>query len=324
MSTINPLVCIVVLNWRSFANTSKCLESLAEITYKNYRVLVVDNGSNDGSIEMLKSIYPAHTYILSGENVGFSCGCNLGIRHALSCGAQYVLLLNNDTTVEPSFLEPAVDIFSEYTNVGAVTGKIMYSNPKNMIWQAGGHIDLYRAQGIARGMNEEDIGKYDEICDTGWASGAMSLISRATLEKVGLLPEEYFFGQEEWDYSTAILRNHLRIIYVPQFKSYHSAGGSYRAQHPILNIYGGYINKMIYARKYLPSSLWIPWKCVFWLYLRLYWPRLARKYAETAGDHAVLVKAAHLAFVDHAHLTRVTRRDLEIAAIKLNVDSSWR
>jgi GT2 family glycosyltransferase len=324
MTTTQPSIYIVLLHWKNYKDTEQCLLSLKDVTYKNRHIIIVDNFSNDGSIEKLQQEFPDNKYIYNEDNLGFSCGCNVGIRWALNDGADFVLLLNNDTIVEPGFLEPAVNAFSEHKSIGAVTGKIMFMQQPNKIWQAGGYISNVRAQGVARGLGEIDIGKYDEICDTGWASGAMSLIAMKTFDQVGLLPEEYFFGQEEWDFSTAILRNNLRILYVPTFKSYHAAGGSYRAQNPILNIYGGYLNKMIYAKKYLPAAFWIPWKAFFWLYLRLYWPYLSKQYATTKREHCILISAAHLAFADHKRLKRVTRSDLEVAAKKLGVDSSWK
>src|SRR5256714_2389859 len=157
MTKTSPLVYIVVLHWRNYARTRGALESLAKISYPNYRVLVVDNFSNDGSVEQLQTEFPAHMFLGNESNLGFSRGCNPGICAAYSAGADYVLLLNNDMEVEPGFLEPAVAAADEDRQIGLVTGKILFGDRRN-IWQAGGRINGFRIQGTARGWNEEDRG----------------------------------------------------------------------------------------------------------------------------------------------------------------------
>lgn len=319
----NPLVYIIILHWRAYSDTRTCLLSLKHITYPNYRVLMVDNFSNDGSAEKLKEEFSGHIFAFNKSNMGFSCGCNVGLREAYRRGADYVLLLNNDMDVEPDFLEPAVIEAENNHLVGAVTGKIMYKTPSNIFWQAGGYIHPFRVQGIARGNGEEDHGQYDRICETGWASGAMSLIRRSTLEKVGYLPEEYFFGQEEWDYSTAILRAGLKILYVPRFKAYHAAGASYNAGHPVLNVYGGYLSKMIYAEKYMSAWMWQLWRFSFWVYLKLYWPTLARQHCQCEEDYRVRLLAGYMAFRDHKRVKRIGLAELENAARRLGPTPTW-
>lgn len=318
-----PGVYIIILHWQAYEETRDCILSLKRITYPNFRVLVVDNFSNDGSAEKLKEEFLEHIFVFNKDNLGFSCGCNAGLREAYRLGADYVLLLNNDMTVEPGFLEPAVAEAEKNSLAGAVTGKIMYEETPSIFWQAGGYIHPFRVQGIPRGKGEEDHGQYDRVCETGWASGAMSLIRRSTLEKVGYLPEEYFFGQEEWDYSTAILRAGLKILYAPKFKAYHTAGASYNAGHPVLNIYGGYLNKMIYAEKYMSAWMWQVWRFSFWVYLKLRWPTLARQYCRCEEDYRVCLSAGYMAFDDHKRVKKIGLRELEDAARRLGPSPTW-
>jgi GT2 family glycosyltransferase len=284
---------------------------------------VIDNDSGDGSIERLQAEFPEHIFVRNPSNLGFSCGCNAGLREAFRYGADYVLLLNNDMKVDAGFLEPAVAAAEKKPTVGAVTGKILYQETPNIFWQAGGYIDSVRVQGVARGKGEIDHGQYDEMCETGWASGAMSLIRRSTLEDVGYLPEEYFFGQEEWDYSTAILRAGLKILYVPDFKGYHHAGASYRAGHPVLNVYGGYLSKMIYAEKYMAPLVFQLWRIAFASYLKLRWPRLARQHCQSEEDYRVRFQAGLMAFADHKRVKKVGLAELEDAARRLGPTPTW-
>lgn len=318
-----PLVYIVLLHWRDYDDTKLCINSLKNITYSNYRIIVVDNNSSDGSLEKLQLEYPDVIYIHNQGNYGFSRGCNSGLKEAYRLGADYVLLLNNDMVVEPSFLEPAVREASRDVKIGAVTGKIMYKATPDIFWQAGGYIDPIRVQGVPRGKGKKDIGQYDTVCDTGWASGAMSLISRHTFEQVGYLPEEHFFGQEEWDYSTAILKKGLKIRYVPEFKALHEVGGSYNPGHPILNIYGGYLSKMIYAEKYMSPPIFKMWRLIFYIYLKLRWPALAKEGCVCAEDYQVKLAAGFLAFHDHTRIKYVGLPQLEDAAKRLGPSPTW-
>src|SRR5438445_7608587 len=114
------------------------------ISYPNYRVLIVDNFSNDGSVEKLQTEFPAHTFLRNDSNLGFSRGCNAGISAAYSAGADYVLLLNNDMEVGASFLEPAVAAAEQDRQIGLVTRKILFGVRRNNIWQAGGTIGVAR------------------------------------------------------------------------------------------------------------------------------------------------------------------------------------
>lgn len=319
----HPSVYIIVLHWKAYSATRACLVSLQDVTYPNNHVVVVDNASHDGSVEQLLAEFPGVLFLFNDDNFGFSRGCNTGLREAYRLGADYVMLLNNDMQVEPGFLQHAVAVAQHGRAVGAVTGKIMISESPNIFWQAGGDIDPWRIRGLPRGKGDEDRGQYDEVCGTGWASGAMSIFPRSTLEKVGFLPEEYFFGEEEWDYSTAIRRAGLKILYVPEFKAYHRVGASYRAGHPVLNVYGGYLNKMIYAEKWMPRWVWPVWRLAFKLYLCLRWPKLAREGCKTETDYQVRLRAAFMAFDDHRRIKRVRLADLQDAARRLGPSPTW-
>jgi hypothetical protein len=320
----NPTVYAIVLNWNNYDHTKQCLVSLQQVTYPNLKILIVDNGSPDGSGKRLQEEFSRYLFVFNEANLGFSRGCNRGIRIALEDpDCAYVLLLNNDMEVEPDFLEPAVEMAESNARVGLVTGKILFGNRRNVIWSAGGYIDGIRIQGIAPAWNKFDDGRWDAVCDTNWASGAMLLIPRKTMERVGLLPEEYFFGTEEWDYSTSVKKAALKIMYVPTFKGYHHAGGSYKAGHPILIVYNGVRNKLIYAQKHLPPPVWLIWKLVFRCYLQLAWPKRAWWGCQTEEDHTARLKAARLAFADHRGIYKIELSDLERAAREIGPTPTW-
>jgi len=319
-----PVVYVIVLTWNNYHDTKQCLKSLQRVTYPKLKIVVVDNGSADGSGHHLQEEFGQYSFVFNEANLGFARGCNRGIRIALQDPAcAYVLLLNNDMEVEPNFLEPAVEMATSRAQVGLVTGKILFGNRRNVIWQAGGEIDRIRIQGIARAWGEVDSGQCDAVCETHWASGAMLLIPRQTMERVGLLPEEYFFGVEEWDYSTSVKKAGLKIMYVPDFKAYHYAGGSYKAGHPILIVYNGVRNKLVYAQKHLSPPVWLIWKMVFWCYLQFAWPKRAWWGCQNAQDQQARLRAARLAFADHHGICKIELSDLERAAKEIGPTPTW-
>jgi GT2 family glycosyltransferase len=179
--------------------TAKCVHELLKTSYQNYSIVIVDNGSCDGSVEYLSKAFPSIPLIESEDNLEFSRGCNLGIKHALANGAEYVALIDNDLILESDGYKEAMRGFEDDPSIGAVTGKI-FTSDRHVLWQAGGYISRLRISGRVRGHFEIDRHKYDSPEFTGWASGAMSVFSADALNRVGLLPEEYFLGQEEWVY----------------------------------------------------------------------------------------------------------------------------
>lgn len=283
----HPRVYVIVLNWNNFADSEQCLESLLGATYPDLRIIVVDNASPDGSGGHLQSRFPGLRFIFNGENLGFARGCNVGIRAALEdAGCAYVLLLNNDARVPPAFLEAAIAAAEADGRIGLVGGKILHSPESNVIAYAGGFINRWRGRLVIRGFNEPDRGQYDRPAEVGFVTGALMLIRREVLETVGLLPEEYFFGVEEQDYSFKVGRAGYKLYYVPGFVAYHVGDGSHWNWDPKF-VYNGYRNKLIFQEKYLPAGSFPLWKLMFRVYARhaarRFWKRLASKYGYDKG-----------------------------------------
>lgn len=259
-------VVAVVLNWNNFDDSDACIRSLLAVTYPRLRIVLVDNRSTDGSFARLKESHPTIQFVANTENLGFSRGCNNGIRAALSGGScEYVLLINNDCEIDAGALEPAVAEMQAHPDVGVVTAKIV--DERGRIWHAGGTISLLRGQSYARGFREPDVGQFETVCDTEWASGALMLVRREVLERVGLLPEEYFFGVEEWDYSLQVLGKGYRVRYVPRFRGMHPGGGSHDNHDPKF-AYNYYRNKLIFQERHLGRLLFKLWLLPFLLYLK--------------------------------------------------------
>ncbi|HDL01181.1 MAG TPA: glycosyltransferase family 2 protein, partial [candidate division Zixibacteria bacterium] len=135
---MEPLVYIVLLNWNGWKDTAQCLDSLKELAYHNYCILIVDNGSTDKSVSRLKSAYPDINLIETGSNLGFSGGCNVGIRHALDSNADYVWLLNNDTKVDRHSLSRLIAAGESDSKIGAVGSVIYHMNQIDEVQVWGG------------------------------------------------------------------------------------------------------------------------------------------------------------------------------------------
>lgn len=235
---MNPLIYVILLNYKGFEDTSACIDSLHYTDYSNYKLVVVDNCSSDDSFERLQAKYTDIVFLLAPDNNGFSAGNNIGIHYALDHGADYVLMLNNDTVVEPDFLTRMVDVANEDT---VVTPSIYYYDEPHDIWYADGHINYNRCI-VSNGSDLES--KY---CD--YASGCCLLMSRKILEAVGDWAEEYFMYYEDMDYSLRIKENGFQIFYCKDAVIYHKAGRS-AGRRSKLSIYYNVRNRFIVMKKF--------------------------------------------------------------------------
>jgi GT2 family glycosyltransferase len=174
-------------------------------------------------------------------------------------------LVNNDAVATPQFLERAVEIAEGRAEIGLIGGKILFSPESKRIWYAGGSISRFRGNVSIRGFREVDRGQYDSAVEVGFVTGALMLIPRQVLERVGLLPEEYFFGTEEIDYSIAVKKAGYKLYYVPEFVIYHRGDGSHSNHDPKF-VYNNYRGKLILQEKYLPKHFFPFWKQLFNLY----------------------------------------------------------
>jgi GT2 family glycosyltransferase len=174
------------------------------MTYPNAEVIVVDNGSSDGTGEKLKNEFPEVTHIRSEDNFGFSGGNNIGIDYGMSHGCDHVLLLNNDTIVTSSFLEPLVERLLSEKNVAAVSGKIYYypervGGKQKIIWYAGVYQKWHTGYHHI-GVFEKDEGQFDVPMKVIYASGCLMLMNGEVIKKIGGLGLEFFIYWEESDW----------------------------------------------------------------------------------------------------------------------------
>lgn len=217
----DPLVVIILVNWNGRPDTLACLASLRAVTYRRKRVLVVDNGSSDGSAAAIRAEYPEVLLIESPTNLGYVGGNNLGLRRAHELKAEYALLLNNDTVVAPDFLERMIRVAVEPT-VGMVSPMIYYATLPETLWSAGGKVDWTRGHTQMVGEDQIDNGQFGaEPYETDFVSGCALLIRLAVVDQIGPLDERFFAYYEDAEWGVRARRAGYRVVNVPGAKVWH-------------------------------------------------------------------------------------------------------
>ncbi len=251
-----PKVAIIILNWNGLNDTIECLESLKKITYPNYEVIVVDNGSENNEGTILQAKYGNFIEVIKNkENRGFAEGNNIGIKKALEKGVDYILLLNNDTVVSADFLNILVDYAEKHKNLGSVGPKILYYN-LDKIWFNGGK--LWWWLGFAKHLEKLKANEKSSIrfpLGVDFITGCCILIKKEVLERVGLLDPIYFINFEDVDWCFRAMKMGYKNVVIPQAVIWHKVSASLgkRGSQKIgkLGAYYYARNAIIFAKKNL-------------------------------------------------------------------------
>jgi len=243
-----PLVSVVTINYDHPEVTCAMLETLTKVTYPNIEIIVVDNASPNDDPSIIKERFPDIIFIQSKKNLGFPGGNDLGIRQSKG---KYILLLNNDTEVTESFLEPLVDKMEYDDNIGIVSPKIKFYDPPQLIQYAGiTPINLLTIRSKGIGFEEVDKGQYDKDTMQAYAHGAAMMVRREAIEKVGMMADIYFLYYEELDWCYRIRQAGYTIWYVHNSLIYHKESVSTGRLSPFRTYY---INRSrwLYMRRHV-------------------------------------------------------------------------
>ena len=226
MTDLNyPRVSVIIPHWNGRQHLHDCLTSLRQQTFADHEVILVDNGSTDGSQDYVRQEFDEVILVELGENRGFTGACNAG--YTASRG-EFVCLLNNDTESDPRWIEVIVDTFDRHLKVGIVASKMLLFDQRDHFHTAG---DYYRVNGLPgnRGVWQADRGQYDREEPVFSACGGAAAYRRIMVEQIGFLDDAFFFSCEDIDLAW---RAHLagwEVIYAPQAIVYHklkASGGS--------------------------------------------------------------------------------------------------
>ena len=309
-----PLISVIIPNWNGASHLPTCLESLRRQTCSSVEVIVVDNGSTDGSLELMAQEYPEVRVLALGENRGFAGACNAGMRTARG---ELVALLNNDTEADEQWLEEVVSAFQRYGDVGMVASKMLLFDQRDTFHTAG---DFYRVDGKPgnRGVWQKDVGQYECEEHVFSACGGSAAYRKAMLDQVGTLDEDFFFSCEDLDLAWRAQLAGYHCMYIPRAVVYHklsaTGGGVTASFHDGRN----FVYLLI---KDYPSDLWrAHWRAIMRAQLRITgealraWrgaaarARLRGQLAGIVGIPKMLRKrraVQHSRIVDRAYLERI-------------------
>jgi hypothetical protein len=196
------------------------------VKYPDFSLVLVDNASSDGTVEQVKRDFPAVEIIVNPRNLRFAGGNNIGIECALRNGADYVLLLNNDTIVDPDFLSELVRTAESEKNIGMAGSKIYYYDDPKRIWFAGGKVEFWNGWVSHIGIREMDHGQHDTTKQVDYLTGCCLLVKREVIEKVGKLDESYFIYGEDADWCIRASAVGFKLFYVPSSVIWHKVSSS--------------------------------------------------------------------------------------------------
>ena len=249
VSNQQSTISIILVNWNGAPHLPACLNALRAQTYRRFEVIVADNASRDESLELLAHDYPEVKVVALPENRGFTGGNNAGIRAAQG---EFIVLLNNDTAVDPRWLEEIMAAFERHPEAGLVASKMKLFDRRDTFHTAG---DFYRLDGIPgnRGVWEIDQGQYDREEVVFSACGGSAAYRKSMLDQIGLLDEDFFYSCEDVDLAWRAQLAGWQCVYAPRAVVYHklsATGGGATA-----SFYDGRNFLYVLAKDY-PSSLW--------------------------------------------------------------------
>lgn len=274
-------VIISLLNFNGKKNTLDCLKSLENVERDNLKltIVVVDNASTDGSVEAIQNYPPAFAFakrlragnskikiIKNEKNLGFSGGHNVAMKYALKNGADYVLILNNDTYVDKYSLTELLKVAGKDSNVGILVPKIYFAPgfeyhkdrySKNeigkVLWYAGGEMDWANVIGHHRGVDEVDKGQFNKTENTEFVTGCCMLLKKEVIDRIGMFDDKYFLYYEDADLAMRAKISGFKIAYVPKSIIWHKNAGSAGGSGSVLQDYYITRNRLLFGFRYAPA-----------------------------------------------------------------------
>jgi GT2 family glycosyltransferase len=255
---VEPKVVAVIPNWNGKEDTLECLGSLAKQSYQNLEIMVVDNGSRDGSAEAIRDQFPAVKLICNDDNLGIVVAENQGITYALEKGTDYIAILNNDTTFDPHMFRELVRVAETDEHVAVTGPKMYYYDEPDVIWTAGGTINFTEVVGKPRGYGQRDRGQYNASVNVDYIPSCAVLVKASVVREIGLLDPEYFAYFDETDWFIRMRQRGYFIRYVPTAQMWHKVSrtsGGYSPQ----GCYALGINAVVFMKKYARWYQWVKW-----------------------------------------------------------------
>jgi len=245
----------VILNWDNYKDTAECIISLKKSSLKVSKIILVDNGSKDGSLEKLQKEYQMDqkVHIIQNEfNLGFAAGVNVGILFALEQRADYVFLLNNDAIIDANCIKYLISEADKDYYVGIVGPRIFYYKDPQRVWQGGGNFSFLKTGVINPEKDKLVVGCDEKVKKVTFLTGCALLIKREVFEKIGLFDENFFFYEEDLDFCLQASRAGFKLLYVPYAKAWHKIEAIAKGRTSPFVLYNLARSRVILLRKNFP------------------------------------------------------------------------
>ena len=245
-----PAVTIVVLNWNGGDDTLACLDSLHAVAGDRVKVMVVDNGSTDGSVSAIRAAHPEVELLETGRNLGYAGGNNVGIERAVASGADFVLVLNNDTTCAPDVVARLLDAAARHPRAGLFSPRMLYMDDPQRVWFDGAR---WKPDALTFGFpgkdrTEAELGTEDH--ETDYACGAALFVRAEVVRQIGAFDERFFLVWEEADWCYRAREAGWSSMVVPSARIWHRVGASFGSEASPLRTYFSARNRLVWISRH--------------------------------------------------------------------------
>jgi len=223
---IHPKIHLIVLNWNDKELSGKCLSSIEKVSYPNYEVLIVDNNSQDGSVEFFKENFSQYDVLALEDNLKYAGGNNAAVEYLKPKEEDFLVFINNDTIVSSDFLDHLITPFLNDANCIITVPKILFAMDINKIWYAGGIVNMWKGKIDHVGIRNFDGPRYSFMMETDYATGCCLCINSADFKKLNYFDTMFNMYCEDVDLSIRAKKMNRKIVYSPKSIILHSVSQS--------------------------------------------------------------------------------------------------
>ena len=250
------MVVTIILNTNRRDDTLECLNSLHQSSYPSNKIIVLDNHSTDGSVGAIQAGFPDVQVVNLSANLGYAGNNNVGIEEALSNGADWIFVLNEDTILDPACISRLVEAGERDLQTGVVGPMVYHHDEPDVIQSAGGMLGPNWIS-IHLAKNEKDVGQFNQPHGVDWISGCAIMVRRAAIERVGMIDARFFYYWEETEWCIRIGRAGWKILHVPDAKIWHKGVQRNYRPKPSVTYYSTRNHLLLLAKHNAPLRVWV-------------------------------------------------------------------
>jgi len=255
-------VVIVIVNWQRPKDTIECVRSVLESDYSDTQIIVVDNGSEDGSVDKINEACPDISLISLPKNLGFTGGYNTGIGHAQKLDPAYIFLINNDTVVESGTVRYLTE-----SNWDVAVPKITYYDAPDTIWAAGARWRKFPPTVKMIGYQKQDAQKYNNAYPLDYTTGCALMVKTKVFDKISGFDPQFISYMEDYDFSYRVIGSGFTMGYVPEAIVHHKVSKTLGLSSPQRWHYLGR-NNVLFYRKDNRFPVYLMWSALGWIFIR--------------------------------------------------------